>query len=59
MKDRQKYIQSLEIYLQASELFSSTIPLQCQIYDCNCKLRPLIGSHEAADRIKPVASHAD
>src|SRR5438045_8500862 len=42
MKDHTRFIQSAEIYLQASNLFVSTLPLQMQIQACNDELTLLI-----------------
>jgi hypothetical protein len=42
MKDHTRFIQSAELYLQASNLFASTMPLQKQIQACNDELALLI-----------------
>lgn len=58
MINRQTYIASLKLYLEASKLVSNTFSLQRQVFECRRELYALTGSHTTAD-LKQISDLQD
>ena len=58
MYDRQTYIASLKLYLEASKLACTTFPLQRQVFERQHKLNALTGSHTTTN-LKQISDLQD